>query len=152
MPSEARAKPSIDSPNDPGAQVRRARILKAMVEVVRARGFVGASVRLVCARAGVSRSTFYDLFDSPEACFLAVIDTGYRRFSALIVKAFADTEDWREGLRTALAELLSLLDREPDLARVCLMDTLAAGSWALERRAQHIHPPASPRTHWPRSA
>jgi AcrR family transcriptional regulator len=109
-----------------------------MVAVVCAQGFAGASVSSVCARAGVSRPTFYELFDSREECFLAVIDDGYRRVSALIAQAFAGAEDWREGLRMALADLLKLFDSEPDLARVWLVDTLAAGPWALERRAQHI--------------
>jgi AcrR family transcriptional regulator len=53
-------------------QVRRAMILEAMVSVVCEHGFARASVRSVCARAGVSRRSFYELFDSREACFLAL--------------------------------------------------------------------------------
>ena len=108
------------------------------MSVVCEQGFAGASVASVCARAGVSRGSFYELFDGREDCFLAVIDDAYRLSSALIAGAFERAEDWRDGVRRALAELLLLFDREPGLARVWLVETLGAGSWALERRSRHV--------------
>ena len=109
-----------------------------MVVVVCERGFAGASVSAVCSHAGVSRSAFYECFEDREGCFLAVIDEGYLRVSSLLAGVFERARDWREALRVALAELLLLFDSEPRLARVWLVDTLAAGSWALERRAEHV--------------
>jgi AcrR family transcriptional regulator len=115
--------------------VRRVRIVEAMVLVVCERGFAGASVAAVCARAGVSRQGFYEHFCGREDCFLAVIDDAYRQASTITSDAYAQAKDWREGLRDALARLLCLFDREPLLARAWLVESLAAGSWALERRA-----------------
>jgi AcrR family transcriptional regulator len=118
---------------------RRAALLEAMVAVVSERGYARATVGVLCAQAGISRRSFYECFDSREECFLAVIDDGYRQVSTLIARAFERAKgDWREGLRGALAELLSLFDRRPELARVWLVECLAAGAWALERRARHI--------------
>jgi AcrR family transcriptional regulator len=120
-------------------ELRRAALMEAMVAVVCERGFARATVGVLCARAGVSRRSFYECFESREECFLAVIDDGYRQVSALIAQAFERAKgDWRGGLRGALAELLSLFDRRPELARVWLVECLAAGAWALERRARHI--------------
>jgi len=86
----------------------------------------------------MSRRTFYEIFDSRQHCFLAVIDEGYRRSSLLIAQAFQQSECWQDGVRTALAELLQYFDAEPELARVWFVESLAAGSWALQRRAHHV--------------
>jgi AcrR family transcriptional regulator len=120
-------------PRDP-----RARILDAMVSVVYERGYSGASVGLVVARARVSRRTFYQQFDGLEDCFAAVIDLGLRVPGELIVRAFAGEDGWRDGMRAALAELLQFFDSEPGLTRVWFGEILAAGAWALELRERNI--------------
>ncbi len=56
----------------------------------------------------------------------------------LMSQAFADQDDWREGIRGALESLLMFFDEQPLLARVWLVESLAAGSWALERRERHV--------------
>jgi AcrR family transcriptional regulator len=117
---------------------RRARILRAMVLCAAERGYAGTTVRGVCARARVSHDTFYETFDGLRGCFLAVLDDGYDRARALISQAFADQDDWREGIRSALGSLLLFFDEQPLLARVWLVESLAAGSWALERRERHV--------------
>jgi AcrR family transcriptional regulator len=119
---------------------RRERIVRAMVEVVceRENGFAGASVAAVCARAKVSGGAFYEAFDSRESCFLAALDEGHRCATALVTEAFERADSWHEGVRLAQAELLMFFDREPQLARVCVVESLAAGPWALERREQHV--------------
>lgn len=120
----------------PGLQ--RARIVDAMVFLVEERGFGGVTVGGVCARARVSRGSFYEVFDGLRDCFLAVIDDGYQRARALIAQAFEREEYWLDGVRAALASLLALFDDEPLLAWVWFVETLAAGAWALERRERHV--------------
>ena len=118
---------------------RRARIVKAMVEVVCEReGFAGASVTAVCAHAKVSGRGFYEIFASREDCFLAALDEGHRRASQEVSCAFEGAESWLDGVRLALVALLTFLDSEPGLARVCVVESLAAGHWALERRERHV--------------
>ncbi len=56
----------------------------------------------------------------------------------MIVDAFEREEHWQDGARAALASLLVLFDNEPLLARIWFVDALAAGSWALERRAHNL--------------
>ena len=55
---------------------RRDSILEAVVSVVYEGGFAGASVTSVCARAKVSRRTFYETFDSLQDCFSALLEEG----------------------------------------------------------------------------
>ena len=121
-----------------GAESRRARIVDAMVLAVYEHGFARTTVTMVCARARVSRGTFYEEFAGLRECFLAVMDDGYRRAHRLIDDAFEGAESWRVGLRAALAAVLAFFDTEPVLARVWLVETLAAGAWALERRERHV--------------
>jgi AcrR family transcriptional regulator len=120
-------------------QARRARLTEAMAAAVcEADGFAGVSVSAVCARAGVSRRAFYAIFDSREACFLAVLDEGHRRVTLVVAQAFERSSSWRDGMRLAQAELLMFFDSHPQLARVCVVESLAAGPWALVRREQHV--------------
>lgn len=117
-------------------QSPRARILQAMVEISGERGYAHTSVGAVSRRAGVSTRTFYDHFNSLEDCFVAVIDEGAQRALEVILHAFAEENCWLDALRSALAALLVLFDAEPARTRVWHLESLAAGGWALERRAQ----------------
>jgi AcrR family transcriptional regulator len=118
--------------------VRRARLIEAMAHAVCEHGFAGASVAAVCARANVSRRSFYEVFDSREGCFLAVLDEGHRRASEIVTQAFADADSDLDGLLMALAALLAFFEQEPLLARVCMVESLAAGPWALAHRERHV--------------
>ncbi|HEV3319542.1 MAG TPA: replication-relaxation family protein [Solirubrobacteraceae bacterium] len=120
------------------AEFRRERIVAAMVGVVYERGYAGASVSSVSARAKVSRHTFYELFDGLDDCFLAVLERGYRQVRGLISQAFEREDSWPDGVRGALAALLAFFDSEPVLAHVLLVEAAAAGSWARSRRERHL--------------
>jgi AcrR family transcriptional regulator len=116
----------------------RERITRAMVYNVTRRGFAQTTVSGVCAHARVSRATFYETFDGLQDCFLAILDDGHRNAHALICAAFAGQEDWLDGVRDALMSLLAFFDAEPQLARVWIVESLAAGAWALECRERHL--------------
>jgi len=118
--------------------LHRERIVRAMAAVVCERGYARTSVAVVCAHAGVSRRAFYGVFESSEDCLLAILDEGHRRACALVSQAFERSLDWLEGLRVALAELLLFFEAEPQIARVCLVESQAVGSSALERRESHV--------------
>ncbi len=117
---------------------RRERLIDALVLVVYDHGYARATVTQVCARANLGRAAFYEEFESLQACFLAMMDEGYRHAHGLIEEAFAVEDSWQDGVRAALASLLGFFDREPLLARVWLVETLAAGAWALECRERHV--------------
>jgi AcrR family transcriptional regulator len=120
------------------SEIQRARILAAMTEVASERGAANVTVAHVVSRSGVSRRTFYELFDDREACFLAAFDDAARHIAARVIPAYQGERRWREGIRAALAELLDFLDEEPEVGRLCIAESLAAGPMALERRARVI--------------
>ncbi len=118
--------------------MQRRRLLLAFTGVLAEDGLQDAGVGRVCARAGVSRRTFYDLFCDREACFLAVFDAAIERYSQSIVPAYAHGGCWRERIRGALTVLLESLDEEPALARVLFVETLKAGGAVMEHRRRAL--------------
>jgi AcrR family transcriptional regulator len=125
------------------AEMQRRRLLLAFTEVLAENGLEGAGVGRVCKRAGVSRRTFYDLFDDREACFLAVLDNAIERISRYVLPAYTQKARWRERVRSALAVLLGLFEEDPALARVCLVETLKGGPAVSEFRRRVLDALAS---------
>jgi AcrR family transcriptional regulator len=117
-------------------EIQRARILAAAVEVVEELGYAGMTVAQVIGRAKVSRKTFYDLFADRQDCFVAVFEETIARTRALMEEECAGEERWRERVRLGLARLLALLEEEPVLARICLIEAQGAGTKVLERREE----------------
>jgi len=115
-------------------EIQRARILAAMVGVACEQGLAGATVAQVVARAGVSRRTFYELFDDREDCFLAALDEGVARIAERVLPAYERPGRWRERIRASLIELLSFLDSDPGTGRLVIVETLGAGREVLRHR------------------
>jgi AcrR family transcriptional regulator len=116
------------------ADSQRERVLAAMRELVAGRGLQDVPVAEVIRRAGVSRKTFYELYPGKEECFVAVYERELERLISPTLQAFAGTEAWVDRLRTALGVLLGTLAADPDGARICFVEVLAAGPKALARR------------------
>jgi AcrR family transcriptional regulator len=117
------------------ADIQRARMIAALVEVAGERGAGGVTVAHVVARSGVSRRTFYELFADREACFLAAFDLAAGRAAQRVLAAFESQGAWRERVRAGLGALLEFLEDEPGMGRLLMVDALGAGPVALERRA-----------------
>ncbi|HTT94819.1 MAG TPA: helix-turn-helix domain-containing protein [Solirubrobacterales bacterium] len=123
-------------PREAVADAQRVRILAAMVEVVAARGYTETRVVDVIGAAGVSRKTFYELFDSKEDCFLAGYDILLGRVLEEAEAGFAtDAEaSWPARIEAGLRVVLGHLAAHPEEARFALVEVLAAGPRALARR------------------
>jgi AcrR family transcriptional regulator/DNA-binding MarR family transcriptional regulator len=125
-------------------EIQRARILAALVEVARERGAARVTVSHIVARSGVSRRTFYEMFEDRDACFLAAFESAIEQAAARVVPAFEfdgggrDARAWRERVRGGLGALLQFLDGEPTWGALCVVDALGAGPIALERRARVV--------------
>jgi len=107
-----------------------------MIEVVSARGYPETRVVDVIGVAGVSRKTFYEIFESKEDCFLAAYDVLLESLLREATDAFESRagSPWAERVSAALGVLLEHLARHPDEARFAIVEVLAAGPKALARR------------------
>jgi AcrR family transcriptional regulator len=117
------------------AEIQRNRILLAAVDTVAEVGYGRMTVAQVIARARVSRKTFYDVFADREDCFLAVFEQAVNRAGTAVREAYEREVGWRNGIRSGLAVLLGLMDEQPALARLCIVEALGAGERVLEQRA-----------------
>ena len=109
-----------------------------MVEVSAERGSANVSVANVVERAGVSRRTFYELFEDREECFLAAFDDAMARVSRHVLDAYDPEAKWVERVRTALIAALQFLDVERGAGQLLIVGSLGAGHQALERRRRGI--------------
>jgi AcrR family transcriptional regulator/DNA-binding MarR family transcriptional regulator len=116
--------------------MQRARLLAAAVASIAELGYAHASVAHITARARVSRRTFYDLFASREECLLAVLEGAVEQIRGEIAAADLSGLVWRERVRGGLLVILSFLDREPVLARVCVVSALQGGPRVLAWREE----------------
>ena len=120
------------------AEVQRARMLTAMVQEVAERGAANVSVGHVVGRSGVSRRTFYEIFDDGEDCFLAAFEETLQHAATLVVPAYETGRAWLVNVRAALTALLGFLDSDRAAARLLIVESLAAGPRALRRRQEVI--------------
>ncbi len=116
-------------------EIQRSRMLTAAVQAVEEVGYARMTVAQVIGRAKVSRKTFYDVFVDREDCFLAAFDQAISQARALVIESYALESGWREGLRASLARLLTFMDEEPGLAKLCVVEALSAGARVLKSRA-----------------
>lgn len=118
---------------------QRNRMLRAMADAMVEKGYVGTTVADVIRRAGVSRETFYQQFDSKEACYLAAFDAAVAVLlgSPLVAEAVAATDRAPAARFSALlAGYLDALAAEPAFARLFLLEVHAVGPAAMRRRAE----------------
>ncbi|HYI99574.1 MAG TPA: helix-turn-helix domain-containing protein [Thermoleophilaceae bacterium] len=113
---------------------QRERIVRAMTAAVGEHGYHGTRVSDVVWRAGVSRKTFYELFGGKDDCFAATYAHWLDWLLDTSLDAFETQEQWVDRLRAALTALLGALAREPDVARLCFAEAMAAGEQAARRR------------------
>jgi AcrR family transcriptional regulator len=119
-------------------ELQRARILAAMIELVCERGVAGVTVAHIVGRSGVSRRTFYELFEDRADCLLAAFEYAVARATAEVLPAYEVAGSWEARIRAGLAEMLAFLDREPALAGLCVVDALAGERPVLEHRARVV--------------
>ncbi|HVY97266.1 MAG TPA: TetR/AcrR family transcriptional regulator [Solirubrobacterales bacterium] len=112
---------------------QRERLLEATMKVVAEKGYGPTTVADLTREAGISRTTFYELFDDKEACFLAAYDASVDRLVRRITAAYEAEDRWPDRARAGLETLLAALAADPAQARLALVDVAAAGPAAQRR-------------------
>src|SRR5688572_8801921 len=68
------------------ADARREQILDCALEVFSQKGYHGASIADVCARAGIARATLYQYFEDKRDVLVALADRITRRITDAVAK------------------------------------------------------------------
>ena len=112
---------------------KRERILWSMVRLVAENGFESVAVADVVDRAGVSRTTFYELFESKDECLCAAYDRVIDVLVAYVSRAYEGDGPWPLKSRRALRACLEAYSVEPEVARMATVEVPAAGPEAQRR-------------------
>jgi AcrR family transcriptional regulator len=117
-------------------RIQRERLMAAMAEVVGAVGYEETSVERVLVQAGMSRRTYYELFEDKEDCFFAAYDAAMRGVIRRVTEAYLDAERPERGIESALEAFLRFCAEERPVARMCVVEVFAAGPRVRARRAE----------------
>jgi AcrR family transcriptional regulator len=140
---ETRRRPTIKLTGGPHGipravvhEVQRGRLLDALAEVISEEGYLNTTVHKILKRAGISRRTFYEIFDDKEDCFLIAYQEAADHVIVLVQRAcrLGGTPEIR--IENSLRAMLEFAEREPNVARMCIVEVMAAGEKARERRAK----------------
>jgi AcrR family transcriptional regulator len=126
-------------------RIQRSRLCAALAEVMAEKGYVATSVADVLQRSGVSRQSFYQVFDSKLDCFMAAFDiAGDLLMRHLLEMVGADEygvprpeaagDDPLHRFERAFAAYLEALAIELPYSRLFLIEVYAAGPAAIQRR------------------
>lgn len=113
---------------------QRARIVLGLAEEIVEHGYRDVTVTGIVKRAGVSRNTFYDNFANKEECFLAASDLAGEEAMKHVADAVrVAPPEWAEQVRAGVGAFLAYVATESALARVFVVESLAAGPAAAQR-------------------
>ncbi len=108
------------------ADSQRERLLAAIAQEVAANGYRATTITDVVKLASVSTRDFYELFDGKEQCFLAAFEALRDHLEDLVAEAAAGADDWPHQVVAALRAALDFFAADPDLARLCLLESVSA--------------------------
>jgi AcrR family transcriptional regulator len=118
---------------------QRERLLAATAAIFAEEGYAALAVGAIIARAGVSRSTFYKLFDDKLGCVLAAQRRAFEALGQTIAWACAAEQDWPRGVARGAGAALAFAARFPGEARLVLASNQVASEPALARQGLPVH-------------
>jgi AcrR family transcriptional regulator len=102
------------------------------------KGYAKLTVKDLIDGAGVSRRTFYQLFEDKLDCVFAAHHVAFSRLNSIIVDACASQSDWPDGVLAAVEGALGFAIRSPDEARLILISSQTSEP-KLARRGRASH-------------
>jgi len=121
------------------AHNQRERLIAGLATAVAERGYVAVTITDITKQARVSRRVFYENFEGKEECFLAAFEVVVDHIRALAQEAIAVAEDWPRRAIAAARAVLAFFAAEPDLARLCLVESQSAGPAVAARFHEAVH-------------
>ena len=110
------------------AHHQRERLIAGLASAVADKGYAAVTLADITREAKVSRRVFYENFEGKEQCFLAAFEVVLDHLRELVVAAARPIGDWPGRAIAATRAVLAFLASEPDLARLCLVESRGAGA------------------------
>jgi AcrR family transcriptional regulator len=106
---------------------QRERLIAGLAEAVAEKGYATVTLADIVKQAKVSRRVFYANFESKEQCFLAAFEVVVAHLRELVLEEVEEVDGWPQKAIAATRAVLAFLAAEPDLARLCLVESRGAG-------------------------
>lgn len=116
------------------AEHQKARLEGAMVEAVARHGFAGTTMRELVTLAGVSKTTFYQHFDSKQDCFLVTFEEIARQTRERVGAAYREADDFREKFVAGVGTFMEMVVEEPAAATLATVESLTLGAAGVAHR------------------
>lgn len=115
---------TVETPDLVNAQEHehRSRLLQAMAKVTADKGLSLTTIADIVREAGVSKRTFYEHFESKEACFLALFRAASGSALRTLREAVKPDRPWQTQIEHALQAYFEHLAAGPGLMRVLFVD------------------------------
>jgi AcrR family transcriptional regulator len=117
---------------------QRERMIAGLAAAVAEVGYNTVTIGHITKAARVSRRAFYAHFDGKEDCFLAAFDVVVDHLSQVVRTTTEPEPDWPHRVVAGLRSALEFFAAEPDLARLCMVESVTAGPTAAERFQEAI--------------
>lgn len=118
---------------------QRERLIAGLATAVAEHGYAAVTITHITAEAKVSRRVFYANFEGKEECFLAAFGVVADHIRELAAEATSGIPDWPHRAVEAARAVLAFLAAEPDLARLCLVESQGAGPAVAARFHDAVH-------------
>jgi AcrR family transcriptional regulator len=115
---------------------QRLRLIVGLADAMHEQGYADTAVAAILDRAGVSRQTFYQLYDNKLACFLDALDLVNDVLEGQLRAGFdSQAGTPLEQAAAAVGSYIDTLAENIPFARLYIVEAHAAGPEALARRA-----------------
>jgi AcrR family transcriptional regulator len=121
-------------PREEVGRLQRERLLRAVIACSARSGYQGTTIADIVGLAEVSRTAFYEQFESKEECFLAAYAEMAAAMRGAVVASGAEAASWREALDVGVAAYFRWFSERPEVARAFLVEIRVVGGQALEAR------------------
>jgi AcrR family transcriptional regulator len=126
-------------PQDVVIAHQRDRLLDATAAAMSEQGYAELTVRELIDRAGVSRRTFYQLFDDKIDCVYAAHERAFERLSKVIVDACRVQGPWPDRVAGAISAALEFAVESPHEAQLVVVACHTASEPKLASRGHAAH-------------
>jgi AcrR family transcriptional regulator len=118
------ALPSAQLRRDARIEKRRRRIVEAALALFAGQGYTVTSVDDVVSRARVSKSAFYEFFESKEHCFREVLTSEGGALIRSVLSDAAIGHNHHERLRLGITRFVHECFGRPDVARLLIVESV----------------------------
>lgn len=113
-------------PKEDALRAQAIRIIHAIARCVASKGYAATTVADITAEAGVSRTTFYELFKDKEACFLAGFRSSSRDHLKLVRHAYSVDGHLADRGTNAIRTYVNFVDSDRTFAIAFIAEAASA--------------------------